>query len=100
MARLNARTRKPTFFWQGLLIVLPVLVLAVFGFISLREDKKLARSEAADRAQALADELLPQLWVALIGEEIRAAVSNDSPAYAAFQVDSAGQLSIPPAMSP
>jgi hypothetical protein len=34
--------RKPTFFWQAVLIVLPVAVLAEVGLFSLRQDKALA----------------------------------------------------------
>ncbi|MDB6121652.1 MAG: Histidine kinase [Pedosphaera sp.] len=56
MARPD-KQQKPTFFWQGLLIVLPVMVLAGFGFSFLRQDKKLAENEARERAQLLADDL-------------------------------------------
>src|SRR5438128_407152 len=60
-----ARKRKPTFLWQALLIVLPVAVLAVFGFFSLRQDRLLAQREAAERAQTIADELAPKIWAQL-----------------------------------
>src|SRR6266536_2754426 len=46
--------RKPTFFWQAMLIVLPVAVLAVVGLFSLRQDKVLAEQEAREQAQAIA----------------------------------------------
>ena len=61
MGRRNPNS-KPSFFWQALLIVLPVLVLAAVGFFSLRQDKILAQHEAVERAQAIADELLPTVW--------------------------------------
>ncbi len=53
------RSRKPAFFWQGVLIVLPVAVLGVVGGIVLRQDQVLARHEAVERAQGIADALLP-----------------------------------------
>jgi len=46
--------RKPTFFWQAVLIVLPVAVLAAVGLFSLRQDKVLAEQEAREQAQAIA----------------------------------------------
>src|SRR4051812_30037396 len=49
--------QKPSFFWQGLLVVLPVMVLAGFGLSFLRQDKRLAENEARERAQLLADDL-------------------------------------------
>ena len=54
--------RRPTFFWQAALILLPVLVLAVMGWFSLRQDKLLAEHDAKERARAVADELLPKIW--------------------------------------
>ena len=52
--RLN---RKPTFLWQAALILLPVVVLAVLGFLSLRQDRLLAEQEAREQAQAIAGPL-------------------------------------------
>jgi signal transduction histidine kinase len=85
---------KPTFFWQALLILLPVIVLATIGCISLRRDKLLARQEAAARAQMLADDLAPRLW-----NEIVAKCAGDSNGIS-FQVNSAGELLFPPAYAP
>jgi signal transduction histidine kinase len=42
--------QKPKFFWQGLLILLPVAVLAVVSLISLRQDERLAEEDARNRA--------------------------------------------------
>jgi len=57
MDRTNSG-RRPSFFWQGLMIILPVLVLAVVGLYSLRQDEQAAeqaaRKRAADSAQSLA----------------------------------------------
>jgi signal transduction histidine kinase len=41
---------KPAFFWQGVLILLPVAVLAVVGLISLRQDEHVAEADARKRA--------------------------------------------------
>jgi signal transduction histidine kinase len=40
----------PTFFWQGLFVLLPVFVLAGLGLYSLRQDRLLAAQEARQRA--------------------------------------------------
>jgi len=59
------RQSRPTFFWHGLLIMLPVLVLASVGFFSLQRDKNLAQHEARGRAQLIADELAEKIWTEL-----------------------------------
>jgi signal transduction histidine kinase len=46
--------RKPGFFWQGLLIVLPAVVLGSLGLFLLRQDRLLAEREAADEARKIA----------------------------------------------
>ena len=82
--------RKRTIFWQAILILLPVAVLAAFGWVSLRQDKALAEHDAAARAQAIADELLPKLWNEL------AARGLDRSSQLSFEVTEAGQLIFPP----
>ena len=62
----RSSSKKRTFFWQALLILLPVVVLAGVGFFSLRQDKILAQHEAIERAQAIAEDLRPKLASALI----------------------------------
>ncbi|HTY87272.1 MAG TPA: hypothetical protein VMB80_07390, partial [Candidatus Acidoferrum sp.] len=86
--------RQPTFFWQGLLILLPVGVLAVVGMISLRQDKILAEHDARERAQAIADGFLQKFSAELN--------SKGAPPNAAFSfaVDQAGDLAFPPAWNP
>jgi signal transduction histidine kinase len=49
--------KSQSFFWHTLLILVPVAALAVFGLLSLRQDRLLAEREAQERAQALADSL-------------------------------------------
>jgi signal transduction histidine kinase len=46
------------FFWQGVLILIPAVLLAGFGFFSLRQDRVLAEVEAAEHARKLAQELV------------------------------------------
>ena len=43
--------RKPTFLWQGVLILVPVVVLAVVGAVSLRVEQRNAEAEALQRAE-------------------------------------------------
>ncbi|HEX5222306.1 MAG TPA: ATP-binding protein [Verrucomicrobiae bacterium] len=81
---------KPSFFRQGMMIVLPVMVLVLVGVYSLRQDRRLAQRDAEDRAQSMADDLLPLVWNELIGH-----VPND-PGQPCFEVDGAGRLIFPP----
>jgi signal transduction histidine kinase len=87
-----ARTgQKPTFLWQALLIMLPVVVLAVVGFFSLRQDRLLASYAAAERAQAVVDELAPKLWATLTATN-----QIDHLKTPIFETDATGRLSFPP----
>jgi signal transduction histidine kinase len=56
---------RPTFRWQALLILLPLVVLSGLGWFSLRQDWRLARQEAALRAQEIADSVLQSTWAEL-----------------------------------
>jgi signal transduction histidine kinase len=42
--------QRPHFFWQGVMIILPVLALAVAGLVSLRQDEQTAEQTAWQRA--------------------------------------------------
>ena len=44
--------RKPTFLWQGVLILLPVAVLVVASLVSLRRDEAAAERDARQKAAA------------------------------------------------
>src|SRR5216684_6412617 len=90
---VSGRGRRPTFLWQGLLILLPVLVLATVGFFSLRQDKTLAQRDAAEKAQAIADELAHKLWAAL-------AEQKDDPRCRYFEISTTGELVHPPPCAP
>lgn len=81
---------KPSFFWQGLLILLPVVALASVGLYALRQDKALARLAAAEHAQALADLIADSIWNALTALPGPGESDPNS-----FQVDRAGHLVFP-----
>jgi signal transduction histidine kinase len=83
--------RRPKFLWQALLILLPVVVLAIVGALSLRQDRILAQHEATQRAQGIADELLPRIWA-----ELSARTDANGSNRLAFQTDEAGRLVFPP----
>ncbi len=83
--------RNPTFFWQGLLILLPVGLLAAVGVFFVRQDKLLAEHEAVQRAQSIAEGLLPNLRAELTDTN-RAA---EDP-LVMFEVDAEGRLLVPP----
>src|SRR5215472_13225044 len=57
--RMARKSSKPTFFWQGVLILLPVLLLAIGSLASLRWDEQSAerdaRQKAAQSVQGLAE---------------------------------------------
>jgi signal transduction histidine kinase len=90
----SPQRRRPSFFWQPLLILFPVAVLAALGFLSLRQDKTIAQHEAIERAQGIADSLLPRLWSVITNADQPEAFEHN-----AFQVDAAGELLFPPPVS-
>ncbi|MBU6401268.1 MAG: HAMP domain-containing histidine kinase [Verrucomicrobia bacterium] len=45
---------RPQFFWQGLLIVLPAILLGGVGFYSLRQDRIIAEHDATEQAKKIA----------------------------------------------
>jgi signal transduction histidine kinase len=87
----NSKQHPQGFFWHGLLIVLPVVVLAGAAVYSLRQDRILARHEATERAEALAQETANALWARLTARESL----EDFKDYT-FRVDKAGRLIFPP----
>src|SRR5262249_62308168 len=91
VASKSRATPKASFLWRGLLIVLPVVLLAGVGVHSLGQDQVLADHEARERAQTLADDLAERLWTALTTVADPARLQ-----YRAFQVDARGLLVFPP----
>jgi signal transduction histidine kinase/tetratricopeptide (TPR) repeat protein len=63
--RAHRKNVKPTFWWQGLLILLPLLVLTVIGFVSLRQDRMVAEREAEGRAREVAEQIASRLGALL-----------------------------------
>lgn len=55
MAVRGRQKQRPRFFWSGVLIVMPVAVLAAFGAVSLSRDRALTDSEARERASEFAN---------------------------------------------
>src|SRR5437867_3143716 len=62
LSPVNRASRKPSFLWQGVLILAPVLVLAGIGAYALWKDQRLAMREAEERAQELANSAALQVW--------------------------------------
>ena len=90
---MNALLRQSSrgFFWHGVFILLPVVVLATVGFISLRQDRLLAEAEARQSAQRYADEMCRAFQTRISSRDA------SDPACLAFRINSHGQLVMPPA---
>src|SRR6478609_2001376 len=58
--------RQPTFLWQGLLILLPMVILAGFSLVALRRDRLLAEREAQRTAAISAQQLQRTIADALV----------------------------------
>src|ERR1043165_5648668 len=54
-------TRKPSFFWQGVLILTPVIVLTAIGVTALGKERRFAMRDAEARAQQLAGSIAHRL---------------------------------------
>lgn len=97
------RQWQPAFWWQAALILLPVAVLSAVGWYSLRQDKAIARHDAQDRAQAVANDLALKLWNTLTNWPVplyRNWEDNSQLGAVAFEVDDAGKLVFPPPFAP
>jgi signal transduction histidine kinase len=86
---------KEAFFRQALWILLPMLLLAAVGLRSLRQDHLLVRQEAGERARAIAEDMLPRLWAALVATNEPVA-----PGQLDFEVGSDGEFVAPTAALP
>ena len=76
-----------------MLITLPVLLLAVVGFYSLRQDRVLAQHEAEERAQVLAEDFLGKVWSELAGNAELGTFQRQN---FKLKIDSSGHLVFPP----
>lgn len=52
---VKSKSRPPSFFWRGILILLPLVLLASLGIASLRQDRLLAEASARQRGQSFAE---------------------------------------------
>src|SRR5271170_6705116 len=80
----NSAARQPGFFWRGVLILLPVALLAGVGIYSLRQDRVLAEIEARERCQGLAE-----YGARAVAEALRLPVFQP---FTEITVDAAGNL--------
>ncbi len=85
------RQPAPRFLWQGLLIVLPVVILAGAGLFSIRQDRAMAQREAVEKAQAHADQIADILWGELTESSSLGDFINHT-----FRIDREGRLQFPP----
>ncbi len=53
----NSTRQKPTFVWQGIFLLVPMLACASLGMVSVRRDYSLAWQEAKESAQKSASRL-------------------------------------------
>src|SRR5260370_23171934 len=91
---------QPAFVGQALLILLPLLVLAVVSALSLRQDRILAEHEAAERAQAIADEILPKIWNEIFQDDRFHTNYIAGSETLSFAAGPQGQLISPPPLQP
>jgi signal transduction histidine kinase len=63
---MAGKASRPTFFWQGVLILLPVAGLAYFGLGSLRQDRVFAEQEARDSGEVLAQRLAQAIGIGTV----------------------------------
>ncbi|HKQ37729.1 MAG TPA: ATP-binding protein [Verrucomicrobiae bacterium] len=83
--------KEPKFFWRGVAILAPVLVLTALGLYSLKQDRLLAEAQARERAQELAEDF---------AKELMAVLQKEPPGdVLVFQVEATGKLVFPPPVS-
>jgi signal transduction histidine kinase len=92
---MRARDDRPTFFRQGLLILLPVAVLSVAGLFAVSQDRTSAEVEARTTAQTFANEYLRLIWSKLADPASPAEFQDHT-----FHLDATGQLLFPPPPPP
>ena len=87
-------SEHPPFFWQGFLVLIPLLILSVAGFVGLHRDKAQVHHEAVRQAQALVDEFADRLE-----QSLQTTNAGDDPASIVIQTDLSGDLTDPPPYS-
>jgi signal transduction histidine kinase len=85
-------SHRRSFIWQAALIMAPLVVLAVFGFYSLRRDRLLVQQEAQAQAKSLADELLPRF--------VNVLTNGPFEDGKVIRINSAGKIIRPPVSQP
>jgi signal transduction histidine kinase len=59
---------EPVFFWQGLLILLPVGVMAAIGLTAILRDKAAVEQQARQRAEEILQQLAPEMGRRILAE--------------------------------
>jgi signal transduction histidine kinase len=98
-ARLSRTAGEPAFVWQVVLISVPVLVLAVIGFVSLRQDRAIAEHEAAERAREIAEDVLARFSFALTNASatlVEPVEGGTNPERVEFRIGPSRELLFPP----
>lgn len=92
---------KPSFFWRGLLILLPVAILAIVGMWALHQEWASVEHEASHRAESIATSICGEFRKSLqkvtITQNGGAPTVQFSPDTAAFAVNDSGGLAYPEA---
>src|SRR5215471_19169631 len=97
--RSSDNAGRPAFVWQAALISVPVFVLALIGFFSLRQDRAIAEHEAAERAREIAEDVLARFSSALTNPSAKLVdplEGGTNPERLAFQIAPSRELLFPP----
>lgn len=66
--KLRRQTKSPAFFWQGALILLPLLALTGLGIVSIIRERRVVEDEAHTRAREIMEQLSGQIGRLVAGE--------------------------------
>src|SRR5262245_5547199 len=81
--------KEPKFFWRGIMILAPVLVLTGLGAFSLKQDRLLSEAQARERAQELANDFANEIMAVLQNQPASKDVFY-------FDLDATARLVFPP----
>ena len=113
-------TPSTLFFWQGVLIVLPAVVLAIFGLAALQQDRLLVRQQAIEQARKAANDAVQVLLPAALvvtppsatefpdrsavplrpSDDMVLSAAKRTPGWTVCLIDTAGNLLYPPSEGP